>query len=387
MATPDDPLPEAAPEREVPFWASVEQIEALVRERVPGAVCDSIAGGSGDELTLTANVRGFDRFYLRPRVLVDVSAISTETELLGMRLGAPMLVAPMGGVAKLWPRAECALAAGAADAGIGFILSTESSLSLEEVARSAGDARWFQLYFISRDRGVIAEIVLRAEAAGYLAICVTVDAPTGAFRRRDLVHQAAGAPPPVSREEGNASVYMPSYAVLNDVPVARFPLKVSDPALTWKHIEWLRSVTRLPILVKGIMTAEDARCAVEIGAAGVYVSDHGGRHLDHTLGTIEVLPEVVEAVRGRVPIVIDGGFRRPTDVALALALGASAVALGRPAAWAVGYGGRLGVSSFFRYLVVGLARTMAELGITSLAGFTRAHVGMRGAAPHHPTKL
>lgn len=189
------------------------------------------------------------------------------------------------------------------------------------------------------------------------------------------MNQAAGAPPPASRDEQNPSVYLPTYAVVNDVPVARFPLKVSDPALTWNDIKWLRSITDVPILVKGIMTAEDARCAVDSGVDGVYLSNHGGRHIDHTLGTIEVLPEVVQAVSGRVAVVIDGGFRRATDVAIALALGADAVCMGRPAAWSLAYGGALGVASFFRYLVVSLARTMAEMGITSIDGFTRSHVG------------
>lgn len=365
------------PEREVPIWAYPDDLERLAKDQLSASLYDNIAGGAGDELTVRANLRGFERFYLRPRILVDVSAICTEIEILGTGLSAPIFIAPMGGQQRAHPLGEVATAKGAGEAGVGFMLSTESSVPLEEVARHASAARWFQLYFISSDHGFISDIVARATQNGYKAIVVTVDAPVANFSRRNLRHEAEGRPGNYRFSNYKPTNYVAPLSIVNDRVVARFPLNVSDPALTWKDIEWLVSITALPVLVKGVMTAEDARIAIECGISGIVVSNHGGRALDHTMGSVEALPDIVEAVGDQVPIILDGGVRRPTDIAIALGLGAKAVAVGRPTWWALAYGGSLGVASFYRHLVMGLARTMAWMGIRNVSEFTPSSVGRR----------
>jgi isopentenyl diphosphate isomerase/L-lactate dehydrogenase-like FMN-dependent dehydrogenase len=254
------------------------------------------------------------------------------------------------------------------------MLSTATAMSLEEVTGRAAEARWFQLYFFTRDRGQIADLVGRAAVAGFGALCVTGDVPVMTERWRDLRHAAAGRVTSVAHmPEGD----MGEFEILSERLTMRFPVGVSDPGLTWKDVEWLRSISDLPVLVKGVMTAEDARIAMESGIAGVVVSNHGGRIADHLQASIEALPEVVEAVAGRGLVLFDGGVRRPTDVAIALALGADAVGIGRPVWWALAYGGSLGVASYLRGLVFGLARAMALAGVQSIDQLTPARVGRR----------
>jgi 4-hydroxymandelate oxidase len=337
-----------------PAWSSANDLEALARERLGPAVYDYVAGGAGEELTLAANRASFERIRLRSRVLVDVTRVNTRAEILGMSLAAPLFVAPMGTPSHrlVHPDAVSGTAGGAADAGVGYMLSGSSAETLD----IPGENKICQINILERD--ATADLVARAASAGYRAVCVTVDVPVAALRRRNLRH---GIEPGREAEAGSAGFASPAF---------------SAPT-TWQDIDWLRSVTPLPLLIKGITTPEDARLALEHGAAGIVVSNHGGRQLDHALGTIEVLPEVVEAVAGRGVVVLDGGVRTSTDVAIALALGADAVGMGKAVMWALGAGGRPAVANFLRSIVADLARTLALMGVTSVAALDRTHVDLR----------
>jgi 4-hydroxymandelate oxidase len=348
----------------VPDWLSADELEGEARRRLPADVFDHVAGGAGDELTQVANLDAYLRFRLRPRVLVDVSSVSTSTVILGMEIGCPIFVSPMGSQGLLHPRGEAAIAVGAARAGAGLILSMTASSTMAEVADAAGPARWFQLYFLGRDRHLIEAVVNEAAATGYKAICVTVDSASFGFRRRDMRHVASG------------STLLESIRSISRYGIQ--PGSVVDPSLNWKDIEWLSARTRLPIVLKGITAADDARKAHEHGVRGVIVSNHGGRQLDHGIATLDALPDVVAAVEGKLAVLIDGGVRRPTDVVIALALGADAVAIGRPVAWALAVGGADGVASYLTSMADGLARTMALLGVTTTAEVGAAHIARVG---------
>jgi 4-hydroxymandelate oxidase len=349
----------SAGELEIPTWASGDALEDLARKKLAQATFDSIAGGAGDELTVRANRNAFDRLYLRPRTFVDVANRTTRVSVLGSSLAAPLYVNPMGGQQRVHPLGEAGSAVGAAQVGVGFMLGVASSISMEEVAARAGEARWFQFYFSTRDRGAIVDLVDRAAAAGFKALCVTGDVPVITSRRRELWHEAEGRIPPSTH------------------------VVASDPGVrasqTWKDVEWLRQATALPVLVKGVMTGEDARIAIDCGVSGVVVSNHGGRISDHLQASIDALPEVVDAVGGRAAVFFDGGVRRPTDVAIAAALGADAIGIGRPVWWALAYGGSAGVASLLRQFVVGLNQTLALVGARSITDLHPSQVGRRAA--------
>jgi isopentenyl diphosphate isomerase/L-lactate dehydrogenase-like FMN-dependent dehydrogenase len=361
----DVQVPTGAASAEIPAWFSSTDLEEAARRRLPPDVFDYIAGGAGEERSLQANRAGFGRVRLRPRVLVDVSKVDTGATLLGHRLAAPILIAPMGSQGLVHPHGERATAAAAAATGLGYILSMTSTFAPEEVAAVAADARWFQLYVMTRDRGLNAEIVGRAAAAGFTALVVTVDAPVPGNRRRDLRHLAAGSTL-LAGFQAHTRYGLP-------------PVAPGDPfvvsSLTWADIDWLVRTSRLPVLLKGVMTAEDARLAADCGVAGLVVSNHGGRQLDNTFATIEVLPEIAAAVGGRIPVLVDGGVRNATDIAAALALGAAAVGIGRPVLWALAGGGEHVVTGYLRGLMSQLAATMALLGVRAVGELTPAHVG------------
>ena len=313
--------------------------ENLARERLPQMVFDYYFGGAEDELTVRDNRLAWQRWRLRPRVLVDVATRDLSTTVLGQPLAFPVLTAPCAFNALAHEDGELAVARAAAAAGVIQVVSTAGTYSLEEVAAAAPDApRWFQLYCY-RDRDVTRWLVERAVAAGYRALCLTVDAPLVGRRERDLRNRF-GLPPGMSwknlqgvgldemhqRDEGSALVH--------------YIEKIWDAALTWEAVAWLRDLSPLPLAIKGVLTAEDARLAVEHGAAAIVVSNHGGRQLDGTLPTGDALSEVVEAVAGKAEVLVDGGIRRGSDILKALALGARAVLVGRPYLWALAAGGQ-----------------------------------------------
>ena len=341
----------------------------LARRKLPQPIFDFIASGAEDEVTLAANRAAFQRIVLRPRVLVDVAKIDLSTTVLGQTVSMPILLAPVALQRLANPDGELASARAAASAGTIFTLSTMASRTIEEVAAASDGAKWFQLY-VHPDRDVTKHLVQRAEAAGYGAICVTADVPFLGRRERDLRNRLE-FPPDVTHvnylgevESGPPSTLttgLTSGSALSD-SADRF----IDPSLSWSDIDWLRSVTSLPLLVKGILTGEDAGLAVEHGAAGVIVSNHGGRQLDGAPATIDVLPEIVEAVHGRAEVLLDGGIRRGTDVLKALALGANAVLVGRGYIWGLAAEGEKGVAQVLAMLRTELELAMALCGCRSI---------------------
>ena len=273
---------------------NVCDFEQLAREKLPPAAYDFIAGGAGDEVTLAANRTALERIRLRPHVLVDVSNVSLETEVLGQRLSWPVLLAPVATQRLAHEEGELATARAAAARDTVMVLSSFSTCSLEEVAEAApGAPRWFQLYFQS-DQQRTKRLVQRAEAAGYSAICVTVDVPELGMRERDLRNELRFPPGLVPRNfiaEADVTPYQAT-----DPATASQNAGLLNPSLTWPDIDWLQSVTSLPVLLKGVLTAKDASLAVEHGVRGIIVSNHGGRQLDGVPAAIEALPEVVAAV-------------------------------------------------------------------------------------------
>ena len=325
------------------------------------------SGGAGDERTLQANAERWRARSLRPRVLVDVGTVSTATTVLGTPVSMPVLVAPVALQRMAHPDGEPGMARAAATAGTIMTLSTLATSTPAEVAAAAPAApRWYQLY-ITKDRGVSDALVAQAVEHGFRALVLTVDAPVPGRRERDA---RAGFRVPAGLDMPAVSAALGGSAGLS---AADF-FSMVDPTLTWPDLERLASSCPLPVLVKGVHTGEDARLAVEHGAAGVVVSNHGGRQLDGVPATVDLLPEVVDAVAGRAEVLVDGGVRRGVDVAVALALGARAVLVGRPALWGLAVGGESGARDVLRILHEELENALALLGCPGPDDVTRAHV-------------
>jgi len=305
---------------------------------------------------------------MRYRVLVDVSRRSTSTQVLGVRQAAPLLVAPTAFHRLADERGEVATARAAGSLGLTMILSTLSNTPLEEVGEAATGPLWYQLY-VFKDRGVTAALVERAEASGFDAIVVTVDAPLIGRRERDARNR-------FELPEGLAvaNLESPEMRTLSSAPatsgLANYFAEMLDQSLTWADIEWLRSVTRLPVLVKGVVRGDDAKRAIEAGVNGIIVSNHGGRQLDTSIASIDALPSVVEAVGGAVDVLMDGGVRRGTDILKALALGASAVCVGRPILWGLAVDGEEGARDVLRILIEEFDLAMALAGCASVEDIT-----------------
>ena len=339
---------------------SLPEFEEHARRGMTHMVYEYVASGAADELTLRWNREAYDRIRLRARVLQDVGSVDTRVTLLGRELPYPILLAPTAYHRALHPDGELATARGAGAAGATWVVSTATTTALEEVARVATAPWWLQLY-VQPDRGVTRDLVQRAEAAGCQALCLTVDTPVQGIRNRQT--RARFTLPP-----GVTVPYMTQLAADNRA--------VADNrrgvVVTWKDVEWLRSISRLPLLLKGVLTAEDAERGVEAGAQGIVVSNHGARTLDTLPATIDALPEVAERVRGRVPVLVDGGVRRGTDVLKAVALGASAVLIGRPYCYALSVGGAAGVQRAVEILRQELEMAMQLTGRRSLAEVDRS---------------
>ena len=339
---------------------TVDDYEARARELLPQGVYDYYAGGAGDEWTLRENRAAFERFPLRPRVLVDVSTIDTSTSVLGESMSAPILVAPTALHRMAHPDGEVETARGARRFGTVMTLSTLASSTIEDAAAVAGP-RWFQLY-VMEDRDHTAEMVKRAHAAGYSALVLTVDLPVLGIRDRDERNSFS---PPEGVEFANLAVKRPGDVDGSDL--FTYVLSEHDRSLTWDDLAWIRSLAPLPLVLKGVVTAEDARLAVEAGADCIVVSNHGGRQLDGTLPSVEALPEVVDAVEDRAEVLLDGGVRRGVDVLKALALGARAVMVGRPILWGLTVDGADGVRRVLELLRVELEIAMALAGCSNVS--------------------
>lgn len=329
----------------------------LARARMDPGAWDFYEGGSEDEVTLRANRSAFERIRLRPRMLVDVNIIDMRTTVLGTPVSMPILVAPTAFHGLAHPQGECLTVQGAGQASTLMVVSTFATRNLEEIARTASGPLWLQLY-IYRDLNITENLVRRAQAAGYRAIMLTVDTPRLGKRERDR------------RNDFSVPLHLRS---TNFSETFEGPLP--EPLVsTWQMVDWLRSVTSLPILLKGILTAEDTLLALEHGIAGIVVSNHGGRQLDGVAASIEALPEVVEAVAGRCEVYLDGGVRRGTDVLKALALGARAVLLGRPVLWGLAVNGQEGVRHVLELLRAELELAMVLAGRPTVASIDRSLV-------------
>ncbi len=345
--------------------------EPLARLAMAPGAFDYVAGGSWDELTLADNEAAWRRRRLRPRVLVDVSRIDPSTTFLGEPAAMPVAIAPMAVHGIAHPDGEMATARAAAAVGVPFTLSTTSSRSIEEVAAAAPDAsRWFQLY-VQADRGVTRSLVERAAAAGFGAIVLTVDLPVLGYRERDR-HSGWQLPPLGNFAETPATHGSRAIAAFDRLE------EQMRTSLSWSDLATIRSWSSLPIILKGILTAEDARLAVDHGADGIVVSNHGARQLDRVPATIDVLAEVADAVAGRAGIWVDGGVRRGLDIAIALALGAQGVLVGRPIFWALAAGGQAGVERALTIL-----REEFEIALALLGAPTPADVRPEHVAPSH----
>jgi 4-hydroxymandelate oxidase len=342
------------------------EYEAIASKNLSQMAWDYFASGAGDEVTLRDNRAAFERLKLRPRMLVDVSQRDLRTTILGRSLSMPILIAPMAFQCLAHPEGEIATARVASKLGVGKILSTMATKSIEEVAAAGNGApQWFQLY-VHRDRGLTRALVERAYQAGFSALCLTVDAPMLGRRERDTRHQfhlPAGME--LANFMGLEGWKMPQQA--GESSLFAYFAQQLDPSLTWADLEWLQSLSPLPLVVKGILRGDDAIRAVERGAQAVIVSNHGGRQLDGAIATIDALSEVVAAVGDRAEILVDGGIRRGTDILKALALGAKAVAIGRPILWGLATNGAAGVQHVLEILKGELDLAMALSGCAQLA--------------------
>jgi 4-hydroxymandelate oxidase len=329
---------------------SLFDFETEAHTRVSHGAWERISGGSADEITLRWNREAYDHIRLKPRILVDVSKLDTRVTLFGHELPFPILLAPTGGQRFIHPEGDVAAARGAAAANSIYVISSSASMKVEDIAKSTKGPVWFQLY-VQKDRAFTRDLVQRAEDSGCRALCVTVDSPTFGARNR----------------EDRAKKELPERELPN--------LKGKDyldPSLTWKDIDWLRSFARRPVLLKGVLNPDDAATAVKAGASGIIVSNHGARNLDTVPATIDALPLVVEKVAGRVPVLVDGGIRRGTDIIKAFALGASAVQIGRPYLWGLGISGAEGVTRVVEILRKEFEIAMALTGRSTIASIDRS---------------
>lgn len=348
----------------------VFDLRAVAKETLPVAHYGYLAGGTDDDGTVRANRKGFEKFQLRMRRLVDISKIDTSIELMGTRWETPIIIAPTGSQKAFHPEGEVAVARAAKAKGHLQILSTVTTSSVEEVAEARGAPIWQQLY-PTNEWSITKRILSRAEAAGCPVVVLTVDLQGGSNRvsmtrarslddrQCDLCHAKGG--------------YYDHKPMFDGVDHSL--IKTQSPRnMTWDYVKKLQDATSMELYIKGIVTREDAALAVEHGVAGIIVSNHGGRAEASNRSTIECLPEIVEAVRGRIPVIIDGGFRRGTDIFKALALGATAIAIGRPYLWGLGAFGQPGVESVLAILRAELEMVMRQAGTTGVAKITRSYI-------------
>ncbi|MBD2200016.1 alpha-hydroxy-acid oxidizing protein [Calothrix anomala FACHB-343] len=344
------------------------EYEQLATQHLSQMALDYYSSGAWDEITLRDNRAAFERWKLRPRMLVDVSDRNLTTSILGQPLALPLLIAPMAFQCLAHPDGEIATAKAAASAGVGMVLSTLATKTIEEVAAVGQNfpnaLQWFQLY-IHKDRGLTRALVERAYTAGYKALCLTVDAPLLGQRERDRRNEFSL---PLGLQAANIATIKDL-----DIPHAQgesglftYFAEQLNPALTWKDLAWLQSICPLPLVIKGILRGDDAIRAVECGVKAIIVSNHGGRQLDSAIASLDALAEIVTAVDNRAEILVDGGIRRGTDILKALALGAKAVLIGRPILWGLAVAGEVGVSRILTMLENEFSLAMALSGCQKL---------------------
>jgi 4-hydroxymandelate oxidase len=340
--------------------------EPLAKAKLAAQSWEYLCAGAGDELTVQWNEEAYRRIRLKPRILVDVSRLDTRVNIFGQEHAFPILLAPVAAQKLIHAEGELASARGASAAGATMVVSSFANTSLEDVAAVAKSPLWFQLY-AQTDHGFTRELVQRAEGAGYRALCLTVDTVTTGARNREARAGVKLLPIPnfekLKVPDGDVSLHTGSQDVFKSV---------LDASMSWKEIDWLRSFARLPLVLKGVLNPDDTELAVKHGVSGIIVSNHGGRNLDTLPATIDALPQVAEKVGGRMPVFVDGGIRRGTDVLKALALGASAVLIGRPYIYGLGAAGEAGVTQVIRILQREFQMAMALTGRTNVASIDRS---------------
>lgn len=347
---------------------NVAEFETAARGKISREAYDYYAGGAGDEVTLARNQTAFHNIELLPKVLVDVNARDMRTNVLGQSVALPVLVAPMAFHKMAYPEGEIATARGSHAANTIMIASTLSNFSLEKIAETGANL-WFQLY-VFKDREFSRSLVQRAEAAGYKALVLTVDAPVLGRRDRDSRNRFR-LPDELSLANfEHLTIEAPPTTVADSGLFHHF-VKLHDASLTWKDLEWFTSITNLPIIVKGILRPDDAMLAIKHGASGVVVSNHGGRQLDTTVASINAVPRIVDALDGRGEVYMDGGVRRGTDVLKALAYGVKAVLIGRPILWGLAADGSAGVQAVLDTIRAELDLAMALSGCPTIGSITR----------------
>jgi len=355
---------------------ALADFEKLARAVLPDDVWDFVAGGSGAETTLAANRAALDSIAVYPRVLPGGPA-EAAVELFGTPATMPVAIAPMAYQRLLHPDGELAMAAAAAAVGVPLAVSTLSSVALEDVAKSGAEL-WFQLYWV-RDRELLVRLVERAEAAGCRALMVTVDLPVMGRRLRDVRNTFYLPPEVIAANLADGAVSAAHQAGAGRSAVAAHTADMIGPALGWADLEWLLARTGLPLVLKGILDPDDAWQAVSLGAAGIVVSNHGGRQFDGAPASVDALPAVVEAVAGACPVLLDSGIRGGTDALRALALGASGVLVGRPLLWALAAGGAAGVTEALELLRLELTDALTLAGCRTPAAAGRLRTGRQPA--------
>jgi L-lactate dehydrogenase (cytochrome) len=377
-----------------PRVVTIEDLRRAARRRLPRAVFDYIDGGADGEVTLRGNCRAFDEVLFRPRSAVATPVVDLRTTILGTEIAFPLLLAPVGSSRLFYPRGEEHAARAAGDAGTIYILSTLSGCRLEDVAAASRGTVWYQLYLLG-GREAASAAIARAREAGYAALVVTIDTPVAGLRERDLRNGVRQLTSPrmiervpflgqflarprwfaaFLRDGGLMSFPNVTVPGRGPMPYADVGAALEQSAVSWADLSWIRDLWRAPIVIKGVHTGDDARRAVEAGAAAVVVSNHGGRQLDGVAATLRVLPEVVAAVGDRVEVLLDGGIRRGGDIAKALSLGARAVLAGRAYAYGLGAAGGDGVARAIEILRSDLVRTLKLLGCASVADLDRTSV-------------
>ena len=343
-----------------PDPVNIYEYEEIAKSNIDKGHYDFIAGAATDEITLRRTREVLDSIVMKPRMMVDVSARDLGTTVLGHKISLPLMLCPAGNHGAAHPEAELATVRAAGKADTLMILSSHSAKTLEDVAEAATGPIWFQQYFF-KDIELTLGMAARAEEAGYTALCVTLDAKIVPKRERNIRNNYVGPESP-----NYAQLDLGTHSWTFSADALASPSDIRDQATVWSDLEWLASKTKLPIVVKGIMTGEDGRASAESGAQGIIVSNHGTRYLDTTFTTIEVLPEVVEQVGGNAEVYMDGGIRRGSDIFKALALGARAVLMGRPLFWGLAVNGEDGVSAVIEMLRDELAATMGICGRTTV---------------------
>ena len=369
-----------------PRVVNIADLRELARKRLPGLVFHYIDGAAEDEITLARNRDAFTDVMFRPRQCVAVPACDLRTTVLGTELALPFLLAPVGNIRSFYPMADVHAARAAHAAGTVFIQSSFSGVRIEDLRAASGGPLWYQLY-VPGGRGVAEATIARAKAAGYSALMVTIDTPVAGMREKDV---RRGAKQVMSGDFMTSLPFLwqfvkrPRWVLdfiadgaprlfpnielpgIGPMPAGDVGTLLEQTLVTWKDLRWMREAWKGPVIVKGVHTGDDARCAMDEGADAIVVSNHGGRQLDGVPGSLRALPEVLEAVNGRIEVLMDGGIRRGADIAKALALGARAVLIGRAYAWAVGAAGGPGVARAIEILETDLVRTMRLLGCDSV---------------------